>query len=329
MSYIGEALKDATVGTEPLPGEGGVALGIDIGGTKLAAGIGEEGGVILAQRRVATRSSEGAHAVLARAIELGKGLLSETDSARRRHLRGVGVSTMGITHSAGVHLAPAVRGWHDLRLAPAFAKAFPELSVAIMNDVKAAALAELSWGHLAGVETGIYVNLGTGISAAVVAHGSLLDGAHGAAGEIGYLLCSADDVPERRADFPQSATAPLEERYGGRGIAAQARSILGIRGGLPALIQRQERCQGAADLLRELSTGIGIVVANLITTVDPESVVIGGGITGAGDRVLGRIREIVALSVPYPPVVEVSRFGGDAALYGAVALGLGCRPRRT
>lgn len=96
--------------------------------------------------------------------------------------------TPGIVKPQGIRLAPNNPGWDTLALADVLKESFGIQRVAIETDVKAAALAEARSGVLADVECGLYVNLGTGLSAAAVIDGRVLRGAHGAAGEIAYQL---------------------------------------------------------------------------------------------------------------------------------------------
>ena len=106
----------------------------------------------------------------------------------------MGVSTFGIPSEDGVALAPAIDGWEDLAMGRDLREAFDGTPVTMATDVKAAALAEARWGALAGVDPGVYLNLGTGLAAAIVAGGRVLAGANGAAGEIGYNLRRLSDV---------------------------------------------------------------------------------------------------------------------------------------
>ena len=89
---------------------------------------------------------------------------------------------------------PPSTGWSDLALGEELQDAFPHAEISVGNDVKAAATAEFAFGHLANCDPGIYLNLGTGLAAAVVVGGVVLNGYHGASGEIGYNLRSRDDV---------------------------------------------------------------------------------------------------------------------------------------
>src|SRR5262249_424423 len=130
-------------------------------------------------------------------------------------LVGVGVSTMGITFEDRIELAPNVQGWSRLRLPEMLRGQYPGVNIRIDNDVKAAAFAELTWGALQGADPGIYVNLGSGIAATIIAGGKVFAGAHGAAGEYGYWLrAPMDSVAE--AD-ERVAVGGLGWRAGGRG----------------------------------------------------------------------------------------------------------------
>ena len=108
------------------------------------------------------------------------------------------MATFGIPFDDHVDLAPNVGGWGDLPLGHELKAAFPGAAVRMATDAKAAALAEARWGALAGADPGIYLNLGTGLAVSIVVGGQVLQGRHGAAGEIGYNLRSVADVGAAR-----------------------------------------------------------------------------------------------------------------------------------
>ncbi|MGH3493048.1 MAG: ROK family protein, partial [Sciscionella sp.] len=198
-------------------------VGFDFGGTKLAVTLADEHGTTLAGEVLPTEAEQGAEQAVARAIARARELLA----GRGAVAAAVGVATMGVTHDDHVELAPNVPGWHRLALPRVLREAFGPAPVAIANDVRAAALAELTWGELRRVGTGVYLNLGTGIAAALVVGGEVLGGAHGAAGEIGHWARSrADSVGVR------GGRAPLEEYAGGAGALRRARDELGVEGGV-------------------------------------------------------------------------------------------------
>jgi glucokinase len=286
-------------------------LGLDLGGTKLAAALATTEGEILAVRQVPTLAPRGAEQALARALDAGRTLADASNAT----VAAVGVSTMGITHEDHVELAPNVPGWHTLALPALVRAAFSPAPVQIGNDVKAAALAELTWGELAGVDGGIYLNVGTGLAAALTLGGRVLTGAHEAAGEIGYWLRSRTDGPGAAA-----GRAPLEEHVAGAGTTARAERELGVDGGVAVVATRDDAA--ATAFLEDLYDEIGLHLANLAIAFDPERVVVGGGYAGDSERLLTALRGWLDRCVPFPPQLRLARFLRDSGLAGAVALAL-------
>jgi predicted NBD/HSP70 family sugar kinase len=290
-------------------------LALDIGGTKLSAGIGAADGEVTRQESEPTRGSEGAAVVLQRAVALARRCL-DAELAAGGRVAGVGVSTMGYTRAAHVELAPNVPGWESLAIRDELSAAFPGHRIVIGNDVKLAARAEMAWGALRGVQEGVYVNLGTGIAAGIVSGGRQMDGAHGAAGEIGYTLHRGRTEPRMAAE----GAAPLEEWLGGAGVARRLAQTE-LPPTVAELVQRGDDAE-ARTFLDELWTGIAIAAANLCIATDPSVLVVGGGYVRGESGLLDRVREIAGRAVPYPPEVVPARFGADASLRGAVAAAL-------
>ena len=289
----------------------GLLVGFDFGGTKLAIVLADRDGTQLALEVLPTEADRGAEQAVHRAIAAARELLS----SRGAGAAAVGVATMGITRDDHVELAPNVPGWDRLALPRLLRDEFGSAPVAIANDVRAAAVAELTWGELRNVSSGIYVNLGTGFAVTLIVGGAVLEGAHGAAGEIGYWARSrADEVGN------DNARGPLEEYVSGVGVAARARTELGIDGGVAALTASGD--PQAAAFLADVYDEIAMHVANLAIALDPEVVVLGGGYARSSDRLCTTIARRMEAHVPYPPELRVARFGGDAAIAGAIALAL-------
>jgi glucokinase len=283
-----------------------MVLGIDFGGTKIALATATVSGEPLRDTRIETRASDGAAEVLRRAVEAANDLVEATPG----RLVAAGVSTFGVVRDGRVRLAPNVPGWEDLPLPAMLREGLGVPALEIDNDVNAAATAELHWGGLAGTDVGLYVNFGTGTGAALIVGGRVVPGAHGAAGEIGYFL--------REAGEPGYADgrAPLEEYTSGSGLAARGSELLGEPVAAADLFERRSE-PAVAALLDDAATTVGTAVANLATFLDPERVVVGGGMTTA---FLPAVRTAVAGAVPFPPPVQAARFIDDAPLIGAVAL---------
>jgi glucokinase len=286
-----------------------VVLGIDFGGTKVALATATTSGERLRAMRIETRAAEGAKEVVRRTVDAANDLVARTPG----RLVAAGVSTFGVVRDGRVRLAPNVPGWEDLPLPAMLRDGLGVSALEIDNDVNAATTAELHWGGLAGTGVGLYVNLGTGTGAALVVGSRVVHGTHGAAGEIGYVL----RVPGEPGYA--DGRAPLEEYTSGSGLAARGSALLGEPIAAADLFaRRREPAIGA--LLDDAAATIGMAVANLATFLDPERVVVGGGMATA---VLPALRTAIAGAVPFPPPVEAARFIDDAALIGAVALGVG------
>jgi glucokinase len=292
-------------------------LALDIGGTKIASAVGAADGELRRRRTVPTEADRGAEQVLQAALALANEVLRE-EQASGGAVRAIGVSTMGLTRADHVDLAPNVPGWNDLAIPATIERAFPALPAAVGNDVKLAALGELTWGALAGVACGVYLNLGTGVAATLVVDGEVVEGAHGAAGEIGYWLTDGSATPLMAAD----GAVPTEESLGGRGVARQSAAIFGRPVEVADLVALAEHDERAEQILQRLWDKIGTLVANLAIVCDPEVLAIGGGYVRSDRFPLDAIARLVARAAPYPPEVVRARFAGDASLHGAVALAL-------
>jgi glucokinase len=283
-------------------------LGIDFGGTKIALATATPTGQPLRTTRIETRGSQGAKDVLSRVLDTAHQLIAATPGS----LIAAGVSTFGIIRDGRVHLAPNVRGWEDLPLPALLQDGLGIPALLVDNDVNAAATAELHWGGLSGTEVGLYVNLGTGTGAALIVGGRVIPGTHGAAGEMGYLL----RVPGEPGYT--DGHAPLEEYTSGSGLAARGTALLGESVSAADLSARRDE-PAVTALLDDAAAAIGMAVANLTTFLDPERVVVGGGMATA---YLPALQHAVARAVPFPPEVRAAHFLHDAPLIGAIALAI-------
>ena len=301
---------------------GTAVLALDMGATKLAAGIGAPDGEVTRVATAPTRAEEGAETVLKRALELAQQVHQKATDAGEQ-IQAIGISTMGYTHEDRVELATNVPGWTELRIPAAVHGAFPDLPTAIGNDVHVAAQAEMAWGSLQGVSDAIYLNLGSGISAGIICGGRFLAGADGAAGEVGYTLFRGQPEPQMAAD----GIGPFEAHFGGAGAARRL-----VQEGLPPSVADTlaiaDTNRKARDLIDELWTGIAVLVVNMCAVLNPSVVSLGGGYVrgesdeNAGSGLVERIRDLTQRAAPIPPRITRARFGGDASLRGAVAIAL-------
>ncbi|MES4907718.1 MULTISPECIES: ROK family protein [unclassified Streptomyces] len=300
----------------------GPVVAIDVGGTKTALLVtGQEGGSAPRTDRVPTLAAQGPRDLFARieasvAHLLGPGT-GLTDVV------GVGMVCPGIATDDGVLFAPNTPGWESLRVREVLAAMFPAARITVMNDVKAAALAEVRQGLLNGVEYGLYLNIGTGLSCALVVRGTVLDGANGAAGEIAYQALDPDDLGAH------DGRAPLEETFSGAALAEAARawSEGAATPGTAFDLARAE--PDFSELINERMRRFATAVANLATAFDPARIVVGGGMAERPEVFAGLAVALKRL-VPFPPVLLRSDMHDDASLTGAlIAAREAARPGRT
>jgi glucokinase len=288
-------------------------LAIDFGGTKVDLATADTQGTLLHTTRLDTNAVQGARYVLERTMARARQLVRRTETERSGHVLAVGAASPGVILSDRVLLAPNIPGWDQLALGRVVSKQLEIDTVAVANDVRAGALAEVHWGALRGANPAVYLSLGTGISAAVVVDGRPLAGAHNAAGEIGYSLRNrADDLGAAHG------RAPLEEYAGGRALGERASQVAGVS--LSAAEAFEHADPAVQSLVDEALDEVAVRVANMCIVVDPECVAIGGGLAASGERVVRAIKRRVKLAVPFPPRVVLARFVRDASLRGAVLL---------
>ncbi|GAA2001316.1 ROK family protein [Nocardioides kribbensis] len=311
----------------------GLFIGVDVGGTKvLAAEVAPDDSL----PRIARRSTPG------RRVEVG---LVETalDEAVRevadgRPVAGVGLAAAGFVDAAGerVMFAPHLpwRG-EDVRARLA---ARWETVVALDNDANCAALAECVAGAAQGTSEALVVTMGTGIGGAVVLGGRVHRGTNGMAGEFGHAQVVPDGAPCEcggRGCWEQYSSGNALVRFARDRLGHEPTVLEEMCGGVPERLLGPMVTEAAehGDLLARqafASVGdwLGVGLANLVAAFDPEVVVVGGGVSAAGDRLLEPARSALARSLVgaahrrVPPVLR-ARFGPEAGVVGAAYLARG------
>jgi len=292
-----------------------VVVGLDYGGTKIAAAVCDLAGNQLASTTVDNGGALGAEASFGRGIQVCRDLLAE--AAPGRQLVAVGVSTFGIPFEDRVELAPAIDGWDRLAMGRKLRAAFAGAQIRMANDAKAAAQAEARWGVLAGCDPAVYLNLGTGLAAAVVIGGQVVAGVNGAAGEIGYNLRSVADV-----GLAAGERAMLEHMVSGQALAERAAD--GDRLGRQ-LTAADVFAAGSGDreldgLIDEFVHELAFHLVNLAILVNPARIAVGGGIVRSWARIRPPLQHALQVGTPFPPELVVAHFPYDAPLLGAVAM---------
>jgi glucokinase len=292
-----------------------MVIGIDFGGTKIELALARPDGTLLDRELLDTRAELGPWQALDRTVEAVRRLELRAREAHAATVIGYAAVAPGIVQSERILLTPNLPGWEDLALARELQGLLGlEHAPAVGNDVRAGAMAELRFGALRGTDPGLYVSLGTGISAAVTIGGRVLAGANRAAGEIAYI------DPGVAPRGPGSA--PLEEIVGGRSIGERASALLGEQVTAAELFERAANDEAARAIVDETLDVLARSIANISALIDPELIVVGGGMMASADLILPAIGRRLAETLPFPPRVAAAHFTRDASLHGAVALAL-------
>lgn len=290
-------------------------VAIDFGGTKIDIATVDLDGNFLEQDRLETEAEQGAYQAIERALAAARDLMARSVKMAGGRCLAAGAVSPGVILPDRVLLAPNVPGWEQLSLHDTVQDGLGLQLVATGNDVKAAAAAEVRWGSLQGANPAIFLSLGTGVGAALVIDGKILNGAHGASGEIAYNLIGVTDKTG-----VAHGRAPLEEIIGGRAIGERGSRILGKDVSAAEIFASQDT--RARQFIKETLAELAVQVANLTILIDPVRIAVGGGLMNSGDQILKALISRLSFAAPFPPELVPARFMHDAALRGAVALAL-------
>lgn len=315
----------------------GDVIGVDIGGTKVAAGLVDTNGMILRQVRKPMVADQGPEAGLASVINAIKAL-SEFSSGSNTQVRAIGICAPGpLDPKVGVIINPPnVRCWRNFPLAAELANLY-RIPVSIDNDANAAALAEARWGAGRGYSNIFYATIGTGIGTGIVLDGRIYHGRTGAAGEGGHL-----SIDYRGPRCGCGKLGCIEAFAAGPAIARRARAkiresngtrskMLELSGGdveaVTSELVGQACVQGdalATTILRETVDFLSLWLGNVIDLLDPEAVIIGGGVASMLDPFMDDLKGAIPSHCVNPRCREVpllkSRYGADSGIAGGAAL---------
>jgi glucokinase len=309
----------------------GLAIGVDIGGTKVAAGVVDEEGRIIATARRDTPSHDPVkiQEVIAEVVE-------ELQALNRVEAIGIGAAGFVDAGRAKVVFAPNL-AWRDEPLKAAL-ESRCGLPVVVENDANAAAWAEARFGAGRGRSFLVILTLGTGLGGGLVVAGELYRGRHGIAAEFGHLKvepngrrcgCGGRGCWERYA----SGTALVHEAQEIASVSpAISTRMLELAGGLPEAITgrivtqaAQDGDEGAIEAFRTVGTWLGHGMASLANVLDPAMFVLGGGVSAAGELVrepaVRALEErITARAYREVPTVRLAELGPEAGIVGAADL---------
>jgi len=288
-------------------------LALDIGGTKIAAGLVTPEGSVLRSARVPTPLTGGS-SILDAALTLAR----ETRTGQMAAAIGIGTGgQVDAARGVVVSATDLLPGWAGTDVAGAFSKAFG-LPCFADNDVNALAVGEARLGAGRGKSSVLFLALGTGIGGAWVQGGQVHHGATWTGGEFGHLYLTAS------IDAPRQT---LEDWASGPGLARTYWELTGqtATGEEIARAAALDPQGGAARAIMRTGEALGFGLASLANALDPELIVVGGGLASLGDALLSPARAVLArCGLPGParcPVVPAA-LGAEASLIGAACLAM-------
>ncbi|QAY71310.1 ROK family glucokinase [Xylanimonas protaetiae] len=309
------------------------AIGVDIGGTKIAIGVVDEEGRILAQVRVETNPDD--------AASIDRAIADACNELAKEHAVGaIGVAAAGFVSSDRTTMAFAPNiDWRDYPLGTKIAGLVDlDVPVVVENDANAAGWAEFRFGVGRDVSDMLMLTIGTGLGGAVVVDGNLVRGRWGVAAEVGHMRvvpgghycgCGHEGCWEQ---YASGSALVRDAKAAVVALPHKAGRLLELAGGDrrrlkgPHVTQAaQEGDELAVELVAKLGRWIGEGAASVAALLDPELIVVGGGVAAAGDLLLEPAREgfVSQLSaLGHRPVarIELAEQGNEAGIVGAADL---------
>jgi len=283
----------------------GFFAGVDLGGTKILTVVTDSEKKVLAKTKIPTEAARGVDAVLDNIFKSLDISCKECGIAPES-LSGIGIGVPGpVNYEKGlVYDCPNLSGWKNIEVRKLINEHW-NVPVKVENDARVAGLAETRLGAAKGFDHVFYITVSTGIGAAIITNGKIYHGADGAAGEFGRMRLLDGSILE------QKFAGPAIERLFGLPTTQ-----------LTELVEKND--PGAKKAVEYLTNGIGTFLANVATLLNPQIIVVGGGVSQLGDLILDPIRETVsakAFSIAAKNVKIVpAALRTDSGAIGAVEL---------
>mgnify|MGYP002732006207 FL=1 len=304
-------------------------FGVDVGGTTIKMGFFETDGKLLDKWEIKTNTANGGAEILS---DIAKGIDNKLaqEGISKSDVQGVGVGVPGPVRGDGVVNRCVNLGWSTVNVAEELG-ALTGLTVKVGNDANVAALGELWQGGAKGCKDAVMVTLGTGVGGGVIIDGKIVAGFHGAGGEIGHITVNPDEIEACNC----GQYGCLEQYVSATGIVRMAKrklaktddaTVLRNYDPLTAKDIFDEAKNGdevAKELVDELGEILGSTLSNLACVVNPEAIVIGGGVSKAGKILIDTVQDHFKETAFYElkdTRFELATLGNDAGMYGCMAL---------
>ncbi len=295
------------------------SIGVDLGGTNIKFGLVTQDGKILKRLIIPTQADQGPKLVVARIIYCLNSLKQSLVQ-----LQAVGIGSAGVIdhHQGIIHYSPNLSGWNEIPLKKWIKKEI-KIPVLVGNDVNAFVLGEYCFGAAKGSKSVFGITLGTGVGGGIISNGKLLLGINHAAGEIGHTSINVSGPKCKCGNYG------CLERYVGAEYIVQRylkyNQVLSQTDKkiTPEIISRAAKRGDklAKKIIQETGSYVGVGLANVVSLIDPEIIVIGGGVSGFGKPLLDSIKKTVSERIMKFPSRKLkivqSKLKDDAAILGA------------
>ncbi|MFC7364294.1 MULTISPECIES: ROK family transcriptional regulator [Bhargavaea] len=292
-------------------------IGIDIGGTKVAVGITDLKGELESYRTFPTQ--EYLDHDFFPEIRKMAGEMMEELSLDEEEILGVGAGVPGVTdvQTGIVEEAPALR-WRDYPVREKLEEVFP-YPVYVDNDVNIGVLGEHWTGRGKGKQNLIYISIGTGVGSGIILNGQLFRGSQYSAGELGYMVTDRSLARSYRPSY--EGYGFLESVAGGTSVGTALSEQLGRKvTAEEAFGLYRSGNKEAVETLGKSLEHLGIAVANYVSLLNPEMIILGGGLSQSFDVIRPIVSDNVKRYAPKECEIVRTAFGGEAGVIGAVAL---------
>ena len=310
-----------------------VRVGIDVGGTGIKVGVIDASLKIAGEGTIPTRTDIPFEEQVQHIAQCVKDTVGAAGYAQD-DIASVGVGIPGIANAAGEVIKCTNMGWFHLPFREVFRR-YLDVPVRIDNDANVAALAESVAGVSAGTSSSVFITIGTGIGSGIIIGGKIWNGFHGIGGELGHVILSLNGVPctcGNRGCLERYCSATALIRMGREAVAGSPDSlILEMAGGDPANIEARtvidaarQNDPTAVKVYGEYISYLAQAIASVVNFLDPEVIVIGGGVSKAGDFLLNPLhreypRYVIFNDQPMPEI-KLAVLGSRAGIIGAAML---------
>lgn len=309
-------------------------IGIDVGGTNVKIALVDSDGKIGYSNTIPTRAEMGYEYTINNMKQAIRDLMTETKLSAK-DIEGIGFGLPGqVDFKSGiVRLITNIPGWVEIPLAKMIEDEF-HIPTRIDNDVRCAALGELNFGAGKGCENLICITVGTGIGSGLIINGRLVRGASNAAGEIGHIklqmhdgpICGCGDTGCLEAFASGPSIVAMAEEYILGGKSTKYREMANGGAITPFIVAEAAKAGDpvARRIFTRMGEYIGIGMASVVNLLNPERIIVGGGVADAGDILLTPLKETIkkrAMKIAGETVQVVpAQLGNTAGVIGASLL---------